>query len=126
MGSEFKGKVVEEQVGGIIKRWLAEVRERRKQQAEAEQPLQSARPSNLSPEWSPRFPSSTSATEVLPFIRQKTYVGEITEEQEQEEQEERQIQRQSREAVTQEASSSYSRGPHQRVKVEIGVKRGDQ
>ncbi|GMN39111.1 hypothetical protein TIFTF001_008341 [Ficus carica] len=125
MGSEFKSKVVEEQVGGIIKRWLAEVRERRKQQ-EAEQPLQSARPSNLSPEWSSRFPSSTSATEVHPFIRKKPCVVEITEEQEQEEQEERQIQRQSREAVTQEASSSYSRGPHQRVKVEIGVKRGDQ
>ena len=122
MGSEFKSKVVEERVGGIIKRWLAEVRERRKQQ-EAEQPLQSARPSNLSTEWSPRFPSSTSATEVLHFIRKKTYVGEITEEQEQEE---RQIQRQRREAVIQEANSSYSRGPHQRVKVEIGVKRGEQ
>ncbi|PON69262.1 Mlo-related protein [Parasponia andersonii] len=81
MGSEFKSKVLEEQMKDIIKHWLAEVRERRKK---LEQSVQYARPS-LSAEWSPRLSNAT--VEVLPFLRNKSRRGEIMEEEDDEEQE---------------------------------------
>ena len=69
MGSEFKSKRLEEQMGGIIKHWLTGVRESRKEQVQS---VQSARPS-LSAEWSPRLSNAT--TEVLPFQRDKSRRG---------------------------------------------------
>ncbi|XP_062117175.1 MLO-like protein 3 isoform X2 [Humulus lupulus] len=73
MGSEFKSKVVEEQMGVVIKQWLGEVRERRRKQQE-----QSLHFSALSAEWSPRLSSATA--EVLPFLLNKSTRGEIIEE----------------------------------------------
>ncbi|KAL4605364.1 hypothetical protein ACB092_09G023500 [Castanea dentata] len=55
MGSNFKSKVLEEQMANIIRQWHADVRERRKKQQLF---LQSPRTS-LSAEWSPRRVSAT-------------------------------------------------------------------
>lgn len=62
MGSNFKSKVLEEQMANIIRQWHADVRERRKKQQLF---LQSPRTS-LSAEWSPR---RVSATEFSSFPR---------------------------------------------------------
>ncbi|XP_021673990.2 MLO-like protein 3 [Hevea brasiliensis] len=59
MGSEFKSKVVEEQVAQIIKQWHEEVRERRKKQEKSLQSLRDT--SNLSADWS--FRNMRSPTE---------------------------------------------------------------
>ncbi|KAM6593352.1 hypothetical protein CsatA_001055 [Cannabis sativa] len=74
MGSEFKNKVVEEQLGVIIKQWLTEVRNRRRKQQE--QSIQFF--STLSSEWSPRLSGAT--TEVLPIPLNKSPRREIIEE----------------------------------------------
>ena len=101
MGSEFKSKVVDEQMGVIIRHWLAEVRERRKKQ---EQSVQSARPS-FTAEWSPRLSNAT--TEVLPFLRNKSRRGEIMEEDDDEEE------RRRRSKAVREADNLLSSGrPH--------------
>lgn len=62
MGSNFKSKVLEEQMANIIRQWHADVRERRRKQQLF---LQSPRTS-LSAEWSPR---RVSATEFSSFLR---------------------------------------------------------
>lgn len=69
MGSNFKSKVLEEQIANIIRQWHAEVRERRKNQ---EQLLQSPRTS-LSTEWSPR---RSSANEVSSFLRAESVASD--------------------------------------------------
>lgn len=100
MGSQFKSKVLEEQVAKIIKEWHAEVRERRKKQ---EQCLPSPRTS-LSAEWS--FKSGNPAESSRPKLHEIIYssnVGEITEVQEN--------------IVRDEASSS--RGPSRPVMLEM-------
>lgn len=51
MGSNFKSKVLEEQIANIIRQWHAEVRERRKKQ---ELFMPSPARTSLSTEWSPR------------------------------------------------------------------------
>lgn len=56
MGSNFKSKVLGEQIANIMRQWHAEVRERRKKQ---EQFMQSTRTS-LSTEWSPRRSSASA------------------------------------------------------------------
>lgn len=113
MGSEYKSKAVEEQMGGIIRRWVAEVRERRKTQLE--QSLQYSARTSLSAEWSPRI-STASANEVPPFMRKKSYAEEIMEEKDREgeEEEERQLQRRKRVTIIQ-GESSLSRTPHRHV-----------
>lgn len=83
MGSEFKSKVLEDQVAKIIKQWHAEVRERRRIQ---EQTLQSPRTSlstdwssrSRTPEFSPHRPSIAAPSESIHFSN----IGEITEEEE--------------------------------------------
>lgn len=107
MGSEYKSKAVEEQMGGIIRRWVAEVRERRKTHISAR--------TSLSAEWSPRI-STASANEVPPFMRKKSYAEEIMEEKDREgeEEEERQLQRRKRVTIIQ-GESSLSRTPHRHV-----------
>lgn len=86
MGSEFKSKVLEEQMGKIMKIWHAEVRERRKRQ---EQSIQSPRLS-LTEDWRTRQ-SSRTLTRVPSFampitVRSesigKSDKGEIMEEEE--------------------------------------------
>uniref|UniRef100_A0A5B7CAK7 MLO-like protein n=1 Tax=Davidia involucrata TaxID=16924 RepID=A0A5B7CAK7_DAVIN len=82
MGSQFKSKVVEEQIAKIIKQWHAEVRDKRKKQ---EQSLQSPRTS-LSTDWSIRnsptdFSSHTRPTLVPAETNDLSNRGEITEEQ---------------------------------------------
>ncbi|KAF5475893.1 hypothetical protein F2P56_007650 [Juglans regia] len=65
MGSNFRSKVLEEQIANIIRQWHAEVRERRKKQ---ELFIPSPARKSLSTEWSPRR-SSTSAHGVSSFQR---------------------------------------------------------
>ncbi|KAA8518777.1 hypothetical protein F0562_016449 [Nyssa sinensis] len=88
MGSQFKSKVVEDQIAKIIKQWHAEVRDKRKKQ---EQSLQSPRTS-LSTDWSIR----NSPTDFSSHLRPKPVPsetnnlsnrGEITEEKDDIEQE---------------------------------------
>ncbi|XP_057512766.1 MLO-like protein 3 [Actinidia eriantha] len=85
MGSEFKSKVLEEQVSGIIKQWHAEVRQRRRKQEQ--RTLVSPR-SSLSIEWSlrtsPTYFSSHHRPTPMPTDQGKNIIaggGEITEEQ---------------------------------------------
>ncbi|GFZ02342.1 seven transmembrane MLO family protein [Actinidia rufa] len=85
MGSEFKSKVLEEQVSGIIKQWHAEVRQRRRKQEQ--RTLVSPRTS-LSIEWSLRISptdfSSHHRPTPMPTDQGKNIIaggGEITEEQ---------------------------------------------
>ncbi|KAG2690222.1 hypothetical protein I3760_09G177200 [Carya illinoinensis] len=70
MGSNFKSKVLEEQIANIIRQWHAEVRERRKKQ---ELFMLSPARMSLSTEWSPRR-SSPSAHGVSSFQRPR-YMG---------------------------------------------------
>ncbi|XP_059427842.1 MLO-like protein 3 [Corylus avellana] len=83
MGSNLKGKVLDDQMANIIKQWHSDVRERRKKQ---EQFFLSPRTS-LSAEWSPR---RSSANEVSSFLRRtsllsdSTHNNEIVEEEEEE------------------------------------------
>lgn len=85
MGSEFKSKVLEEQMGKMIKNWHAEVRERRKRQ---EQSLQSPRIS-LTEEWRAtqinntftRVPSFAVPISIPSESIHKSNKGEITEEE---------------------------------------------
>ncbi|XP_062168123.1 MLO-like protein 3 [Alnus glutinosa] len=82
MGSNYKNKVVEDQMAIIMKQWHAEVRERRKKQ---EQFLASPARTSLSTEWSPR---RSSVNEVSAFLRPTSlpsdsiHKGEIVEEDE--------------------------------------------
>ena len=78
MGSEYKSKLLVEQMREIFKRWLADVRERRRKQ---EQCVRSPQIS-LSLEWSPRLSSVTSSAEALASMRNKSYRGDIVEEEE--------------------------------------------
>ena len=83
MGSQYKGKALEEQTAKIIKQWHAEVRERRKKQ---EQSLQSPRTS-WTTEWSPRRSSVTESSSLLRQCRlggSPTSKGEIVEVEEEE------------------------------------------
>nr|ARG42812.1 MLO-like protein [Vitis flexuosa] len=83
MGSQYKGKALEEQTAKIIKQWHAEVRERRKRQ---EQSLQSPRTS-WTTEWSPRRSSVTESSSLLRQCRlggSPTSKGEIVEVEEEE------------------------------------------
>lgn len=85
MGSEFKSKVLDEQMGKIMKNWLAEVRERRKRQ---EQSIQSPKIS-LTEEWratqitntSTRVPSFATRMPVPSESIHKSNKGEIMEEE---------------------------------------------
>lgn len=82
MGSNYKNKVVEDQMAIIMKQWHAEVRERRKKQ---EQFFASPARTSLSTEWSPR---RSSVNEVSAFLRPTSlpsdsiHKGEIVEEDE--------------------------------------------
>ena len=62
MGSNFRSKVLEEQMANIIKQWHTDVRERRRKQ----QPFLQSPGTSLSAEWSPR---SVSASEFSSFPR---------------------------------------------------------
>ncbi len=104
MGSNFKSKVLEEQMAKIIRQWHAEVRERRKKQ---EQFFQSPRTS-LSTEWSPR---RISANEFSSFLRPTSvpsyniHRGEIVEEEE--------------ENIVREEAAGSSRRPSRAVQLEL-------
>lgn len=89
MGSEFKSKVLEEQIANIIKQWHGEVRAKRKKQ-DLNSSIQSARTS-LSTDWSIRDspsdfsshhrpPPPTPTPTPLPLPSDSTNRGEITEE----------------------------------------------
>ncbi|KAK9985478.1 hypothetical protein SO802_030429 [Lithocarpus litseifolius] len=107
MGSNFKSKVLEEQMANIIRQWHADVRERRKKR---ELFLQSPRTS-LSAEWSPR---RVSATEFSSFPRPTSVPsdsirkGKILEEEE--------------EIMREEAAGSSTR-PSRPVNVELSTVR---
>lgn len=81
MGSNLKGKVLEDQTANIIKQWHAEVRERRKKQ---EQFFLSPRTS-LSTEWSPRRSSANEGSSILrptSLLSDSIHNQEIVEEEE--------------------------------------------
>ncbi|KAE8099554.1 hypothetical protein FH972_017529 [Carpinus fangiana] len=81
MGSNFKGKVLEDQMAKIIKQWHGEVRERRKKR---EQFFLSPRTS-LSAEWSPRRSSANEASSILrptSLLSDSIHKREIVEEEE--------------------------------------------
>ena len=109
MGSNFKSKVLEEQMANIIRQWHADVRERRRKQQLF---LQSPRTS-LSAEWSPR---SVSASEFSSFPRPTSVPSDSIRKQEiLEEEEEEEIMRE-------EAAGSSTR-PSRPVTVELSTVR---
>ncbi|XP_050242918.1 MLO-like protein 3 [Quercus robur] len=110
MGSNFKSKVLEEQMANIIKQWHTDVRERRRKQ----QPFLQSPGTSLSAEWSPR---SVSASEFSSFPRPTSVPSdsirkqEILEEVEEEE-----------EIMREEAAGSSTR-PSRPVTVELSTVR---
>ncbi|CAK9164808.1 unnamed protein product [Ilex paraguariensis] len=80
MGSQYKSKVLEEQIANIIKQWHAEVRAKRKKQQQFLQPPRTP----LSTQWTLRdTPNDTSSTHhpPTPLPSETNLRGEITEEQ---------------------------------------------
>ena len=107
MGSNFKSKVLEEQMANIIKQWHTDVRERRRKQ----QPFLQSPGTSLSPEWSPR---SVSASEFSSFPRPTSVPSDSIRKQEiLEEVEEEEIMRE-------EAAGSSTR-PSRPVTVELST-----
>ena len=109
MGSNFRSKVLEEQMANIIKQWHTDVRERRRKQ----QPFLQSPGTSLSAEWSPR---SVSASEFSSFPRPTSVPSDSIRKQEiLEEEEEEEIMRE-------EAAGSSTR-PSRPVTVELSTVR---